>query len=187
MTRLVPQCPAPLAARGYGLRTEGPGDRPFLRALFAGLRATEFAALPFDEGQRAAFIDFQFDAQCRHYAAAYPGASFQLVTAGGAPAGRFCVGMGEGADVRILDISLDATHRGGGVGTALVGGLQQQAAALGLGVTLHVDKRNSAFRLYRRLGFAVTGDTGLSWRMDWRAGNEAHTPSPIPPPGGQSP
>lgn len=60
-----------------------------------------------------------------------------------------------------------------GIGTAVISDLLRQAQTANLTVTLGVLKHNPARRLYERLGFVVTGETEIKYRMS------AH-PSPQP-------
>jgi hypothetical protein len=45
------------------LRPAIAADRQFLLGVYAGTRLEELAALPWDEGQKEAFVQMQFDAQ----------------------------------------------------------------------------------------------------------------------------
>ncbi len=166
--------PADWQARGFGFRLRQPEDLAFLRDLYRSTRADEVAAAGFDALTAAVFLNSQFDLQCRHFDAHYGlGGQRLVVTAQGQPIGRLELWASEPeglADLRIVDISLLPDWRGRGLGAVLLAAVQQAAAAQGRSVSLHVDKLNRAFRLYSRLGFRKAGDTGASWRMEWRAG-----------------
>lgn len=71
------------------------------------------------------------------------------------------------ADTPELGIALSPAARGQGVGTRLMEHLIAQARADGYrGLSLSVDPRNPALRLYERLGFTYVGtDDGDSWTM----------------------
>jgi 8-oxo-dGTP pyrophosphatase MutT (NUDIX family) len=56
--------------------------------------------------------------------------------------------------------------QGQGLGSALVRELIARGAALGLPVRLRVFKANPAHELYRRLGFAVVGETATHFQME---------------------
>jgi ribosomal protein S18 acetylase RimI-like enzyme len=161
-------------ARGIGLRLRQPEDLPFLRDLYRSTRAEEVAAAGFDAFAAAVFLNSQFDLQCRHFDAHYVlGGQRLVITAQDQLIGRVELWASEPeglADLRIVDISLLPDWRGKGLGAALMAAVQQSAAAQGRSVSLHVDKFNRAYRLYTRLGFRKAGDTGASWRMEWRAG-----------------
>lgn len=147
------------------LRAATPDDRAFLLALFATTRP-DLALLPAEH--RDALVEMQFRAQDQQYRQANPQATFDLVEVDGAPVGRWYVDR-RPDDLHLIDISLLPEHRGAGIGTALVGALQDEAAASGRGVTLHVALGNRAEALYERLGFRVAADLGAYRLLEWRA------------------
>jgi len=102
----------------------------------------------------------QFDAQDAWYRENYGRASFDVVIVDGEPAGRLYVHRGK-TEIRIVDIALLPEHRGGGVGTRLLGNLLAEADEGGKSVTIHVERMNPALRLYERLGFSVAEDKGV--------------------------
>lgn len=71
------------------------------------------------------------------------------------------------ATIPELTISVLAECQGQGIGTALMHRLIKQAEADGFaGISLSVDPRNAALRLYQRLGFQfIATDEGGSWTM----------------------
>lgn len=157
-----------LSQSGLGLRQAAEADLPFLRDLYADSRAEELACVPWPEAAKRAFCDSQFALQHRHYVAHSVPAIFLIVLLDGRSAGRLYLHW-TAADLRIVDILLDAAARGRGIGTALLRWLQ--AAALYAGVetlSLHVESHNQgAQRLYRRLGFREQGVHGGHLRMAW--------------------
>ena len=74
--------------------------------------------------------------------------------------------------VILHQIHLLPAHRNRGLGTALLGELQGQAAQDGKPVELWVLKPNQAVSLYRRLGFLVIGEDPRRLRMLWRPGTD---------------
>ncbi len=64
-----------------------------------------------------------------------------------------------------LSIALLPEYRGMGIGTALLTGLLETARDQFAAVSLSVDPRNPAKRLYERLGFRVVGQDGTSLTM----------------------
>jgi ribosomal protein S18 acetylase RimI-like enzyme len=70
-------------------------------------------------------------------------------------------------DLRIVDISLLPEFRGTGVGGQLIARLQDEAAATGRIVSIHVEIHNRAAELYARMGFVVAADLGVYRRMEW--------------------
>lgn len=147
------------------LRAATPDDREFLLALFATTRP-DLALLPAQ--QRDQLVEMQFVAQDRQYRQANPGATFDVIEIGATPAGRWYVDR-RPEELHLIDVSLLPEHRGAGIGTALVEALQEEAAASGRAVTLHVARDNRAAALYQRLGFRITGDLGVYRRLEWRA------------------
>ncbi len=158
------ECPAPLAARGILVRPETVPDIAALRRIYFEHRRAEFALLPLAQAQLAALVQSQFDMQRGHYATQYPQAQLLALVEGGEIIGRLYLAQAGGA-VWIVDILLQANSRNQGIASLLLGGVLAQAARLKLAVCLHVDKHNRAARLYQRLGFAVTGESDMAWRM----------------------
>ncbi len=84
----------------------------------------------------------------------------------GQPAGRLYVARWDD-EIRIVDIALLPGHRNGGIGTALLRDLMQEAEAAGTPVTIHVERFNPALGLYLRLGFTAIQDKGVHLLMRW--------------------
>ena len=148
------------------LRPATDDDRELLLAVYSSTRSDELDQVPWAPGQREAFLLMQFDAQDREYRRANPHGAFDVIEVGGRPAGRLYVDRRPG-DLRIVDIALLPEFRGRGIGTALVGQLQEQAAAEGRIVSIHVEFSNPAAALYERLGFVTAEDLGVYRRMEW--------------------
>jgi ribosomal protein S18 acetylase RimI-like enzyme len=149
------------------LRSVEPGDREFLYRVYASTRSEELSVVPWDHGQKDAFLRAQFDAQDRWYREHYTRASYEVVTVDGEPAGRLYLHRGE-SEIRIVDIALLPEHRGNGVGSALLRDLLDEADAEGKRVTIHVERFNPAQRLYERLGFCLTEDKGVYLLLERR-------------------
>jgi ribosomal protein S18 acetylase RimI-like enzyme len=128
-----------------------PADDEFLISVYASTRMPELSGLGWPEAQLDAFIRMQFDAQTRHYGAAFPGATHSVIAVGGAPAGRLIVDRAD-AELRIVDISLLPQFRRAGVGTALVRELLEEADARGLPLRCHVAVGNDALAFWERFG-----------------------------------
>jgi ribosomal protein S18 acetylase RimI-like enzyme len=148
-------------------RPIGDDDLPFLARLYASTRWEELAEVPWTEEQKHAFLRFQFDAQHDHYQKHYPKASFEVVLADGEPAGRLYVDEWP-EEIRLVDIALLPEHRGRGLGTRLLGGVMERAAAAAKPLTIHVEGFNRALGLYERLGFRRIGEHGPYHLMEWR-------------------
>jgi ribosomal protein S18 acetylase RimI-like enzyme len=147
------------------IRPAEASDEPMLRRVYAGSRELELSLIIWDDGAKEAFLRQQFDFQEQHYRAHYDGASYDVIEVDGTPAGRLYVARWPD-EIRVMDIALLPEHRGAGVGTRLLGELLDEAERTGKRVSIHVEKGNPAFRLYERLGFAVTADKGLYLLME---------------------
>jgi len=159
--------PALLRERRICLRGAHAGDIPFLRRLYASLRADELAPLPWPQAAKQSFLDGQFTLQHRHYVNYYRDADFLMIDQDGTSIGRYYV-QRSAHDFLIIDVSLERHARGQGIASALIGQTQQQARECGTGVQLHVQYGNAgARRLYERLGFVAVADEGAYQRMRW--------------------
>lgn len=160
--------PALLIERGFSLRATHDGDLPWLRDLYASTRAEEMAPVPWPEIAKRSFLDQQFALQHRHYLAHYADTDFLAIEhAERGPVGRYYL-QRTAPEHLLVDISLFPALRGSGVGTALIRQSQQDAAALGRGMRLHVQESNpGARRLYERLGFVAEGSEGTHRPMRW--------------------
>ncbi|MBY0430602.1 MAG: GNAT family N-acetyltransferase [Rhodospirillales bacterium] len=160
--------PVELAARGFTLRGETLDDVPFLERLYVSVRWEELAPVAWPEEAKVAFLQSQFALQYRHYAVHYAESDFGILEHQGVPAGRLYLFRGR-RDVRIVDVSLLPEWRNGGIGSALLGALFEEAAAEGRSVSIHVEKFNPAQRLYHRLGFREISEDGVYRLMEWKA------------------
>jgi ribosomal protein S18 acetylase RimI-like enzyme len=147
------------------LRPALPGDEEFLLALYRSTREDELALTGWDEPQRAAFVRMQFLAQRQHYQAAYPDAAHEIVVRDGRAIGRRLVAR-DAEQILLVDVALLPEHRGAGIGDRLVRELIGEGETRGVPVRLHVLRGNPAIRLYERLGFVVTGESGLHLLME---------------------
>ncbi len=138
------------------LRAAIEADLPLLRRIYAGTREEELAMVPWSSEQKAAFCEMQFQAQHTDYHLKYPNATFEVVEMDGVGVGRLYVDP-RMEEVRILDIAILSEFRGQGIGTQLLTEIFAEAEALGVPVTIHVERRNQAQTWYRRLGFVEVG------------------------------
>jgi len=145
---------------GLVVRPETEDDAPFLAALYASTRMGELAATYWSDAQKATFLDMQFQAQRAHYRRFYPEADWLVVERSGEAIGRLYIERWP-SQHRVIDIAFLPRHCGKGFGTALLGDLIDEAAAVGKAVSIHVEKHNPARRLYERLGFIVVEDKGV--------------------------
>ncbi len=147
-----------------GLRAIRASDREFLREVYAHTRLAELAPLGWSPQQVEAFIDMQFEAQQRDYWNNYDTARFHVVTSEGVDAGRLYVER-RADELRVIDIALLPRFRDRGIASALFQCLFDEADAQGIAVRIHVEIENRARRLYLRLGFVFTGESGPVYRL----------------------
>ena len=129
-------------------------DLPFILTVYASTRAEEMAQVPWSDEQKSAFLSSQLEAQHTYYAQVFPSATREVLFVDGEPAGRFYVHRGED-EIHVIDIALLPPFRNRGIGSRLLGEVLEEGARTGAKVTIYVEKRNPAKRLYERLGFEV--------------------------------
>ena len=149
-----------LTSAHYTLRLARPEDRELLFSIYAGTRAEELAGVAWTPAQKDAFLRQQFAAQDAHYRAHYEGASFYVIDAAAAAAGRLYVARWP-REIRIMDIALLPAHRRRGLGTAVLADLLAEGDTTVKRVTIHVERHNPALGLYQRLGFQPAADRGV--------------------------
>ncbi|CAH1218547.1 hypothetical protein PAECIP111893_04442 [Paenibacillus plantiphilus] len=142
-------------------------DELFLYELYAETRREELSVLNWQEEQEQAFLRMQFDAQRRSYRFQYSELRQEIVMFEQRRAGQLTTAVTEHAVV-LVDVTLLPDCRNQGIGTEIITGLQQHAAALGLNLRLHVLQHNRAKRLYDRMGFQVTGEQPPYLSMEWK-------------------
>jgi len=147
-------------------RAENVSDQPFLQALFSSVRATPFAALGLPEPMLETMMRQQFHAQSTGHQAQYPDARREIVEADGTAIGRLVSDLGD-RRLHLVDIALAPDWRGQGLGSVLIGQLQDEAHAAGLAMTLQVARDNPAANLYARLGFEMTAADEVYQDMRW--------------------
>ncbi len=151
------------------LRPLGPEDAPVLWALYRSSREEEVSAWGWAEAEVEAFLQMQWQIEQRARALQHPNAEHRMIVRDGRPIGRSIVDRAgvdrAGNELQLVDITLLPEARGQGVGTELLADLLSEADARGLPLVLSVRRGNRAEGLYRRLGFAVTGEDELQRRM----------------------
>jgi ribosomal protein S18 acetylase RimI-like enzyme len=147
------------------IRPATPHDRDFLLSVYRSTREDELALTGWNEPEKAAFVNMQFEAQDRYYRQIHPDGSFLIIEVDGEPAGRLLLARLE-REIRVVDIALLPPYRDAGIGTRLLRNVIAEADAGALPVTLHVEPWNPARRLYERLGFRSAGQDGIYERME---------------------
>ena len=159
---------ANLAPKGFPLRAARDSDLAFLRRLYRSTRAEELTLVPWTEAQKTEFLHDQFDLQHKDWISRLSNCWFLVVMHRGAPMGRLYLNP-PGASFHVVDISILASQRNQGLGTALLSRIQAIAAAGGMPVTLQVRHDNPGARaLYDRLGFVPGEPTARDTPMTWK-------------------
>jgi ribosomal protein S18 acetylase RimI-like enzyme len=143
------------------------GDEHFLFIVYASTRMDELAQVPWNEAQREAFLQMQFNAQQTHYQRYYPDASHELILLRDEPIGRVLVDRTE-QDIRIIDLTILPEFRNAGIGTPILKDLQAEGARAGRALTIYVESFNRSLRLFDRLGFHKIGDEGIYFLLKWQ-------------------
>lgn len=156
-----------MAYPGVTFRPFGPEDMEFLFQVYASTRMDEMAIVPWDDNQKADFLNMQFNAQHTYYQEHYKGAAFDLILLDGEPIGRLYLTQWED-EMRVIDIAILPEYRNRGIGRAIYDDIMAEAKAAGKTVSIHVEQNNPARRLYDRLGFRPEGDeSGIYVLMVW--------------------
>jgi GNAT superfamily N-acetyltransferase len=155
-------------ASSITLRAAIDEDESFLYELYASTRQAEIAMVPWSAEQKQNFLRMQFEAQAKHYRAAYPTANHSIVMTGEARAGRLYADRQE-SQILIVDLTLLPEFRGQGIGRALVSDLQSEAASLEKVLTGHVEKWNPASDFWRHMGFLTADGDDIYHPISWSA------------------
>jgi ribosomal protein S18 acetylase RimI-like enzyme len=150
---------------GITFRPITSADHPFLQQLYASTREEEMAMVDWDDRQKEAFLQMQFNAQHQYYQANYTQTAFQIILRHGEPIGRLYVARWE-QEIRIVDLALLPGHRDRGIGSQILKDLLAEGKQQKLPVRIHVEQYNRALRLYDRLGFQKIGEHGVYWLME---------------------
>ena len=151
------------------LRRVTSDDDAFLLSVYDSTRAEELAQAEWAEGQREAFLKWQFDLQRREYDARFPDAEYNVILIDGEPAGRIWIGRRD-EEIRLLDIAILRAFQNRGAGTILLRKLMDEAMVTGKRLRHMVFVlNNDAHRFYERLGFVVIEDLGGYKHMEWKS------------------
>jgi ribosomal protein S18 acetylase RimI-like enzyme len=149
------------------LRPVIPEDERFLFEVYASTRAEELAAWGWSAEQQEPFLRLQFMAQKGSYSAQYPGADNDIIVLDGKDIGRFYFIRSE-RHIVLIDFALLPEYRGRGIGGELLKRVLDETARDKKTCRLQVLKTNRAMRLYERLGFVKTGESGMYFEMEWQ-------------------
>ncbi len=155
------------ADRDIELRPATDGDDDFLYAVYCGTRGDEVARFGWSEAEQSAFLRMQFATRQRAYKMQVPDAESSVILFGGTPVGSIIIDR-KPENIALTDIAILPQYRKNGIATHLIKQLQDEAAASGRPLVLHVDKINlTAQKLYEKAGFTVTAETELTNEMEW--------------------
>lgn len=139
----------------YRLRPATQADYDFLYNLHRDtIRPSVAATWGWDEAWQKAYFAQKFDPSQRH-----------IIVVEGDDVGVVAIEERE-SEIYIALIEVTTTLQGHGIGTAVIQDILQYARQKELPATLHVLKTNEgAKRLYERLGFVVTAEEALKYKM----------------------
>ena len=140
-------------------------DKLLIETIYRTTREDELNLTNWPESQKQAFVSMQSTAQLAEYKKNYPGASYQIIIWKRKPAGRFFVWENEN-EIRLIDIIVLPSFRNKGIGTYLLHELIKRSGAVQKKISLHVEPRNPALQLYRRLGFVHIKTNGRHYYME---------------------
>lgn len=141
-------------------------ERPFLFQVYADTRKSEVDSWGWSEDQVEMFLQMQFDAQTRSYSSHPVPLKEEIIFYKGEPIGRILT-RELGEVLMIVDIALLRDFRNRGFGTELIRRYQEYVVEKGILIELQVLIANPACKLYKRLGFVVTGEYPLYLTMKW--------------------
>lgn len=149
----------------FSFRPLTKSDFPFLIKLYRSTRAEELKTYDWNEEQKDKFIEFQFNAQHSHYINSFKGADFLIIILNKTEIGRIYLWRTD-SQIQIIEISLLEKYRGKSIGTNILTELIEESKKTGKKLNLHVEHNNPAIKLYKRLGFRITEDTGVYYFME---------------------
>lgn len=141
-------------------------DHAFLLQLYMKVRWEELALTAWSQEQKVHFLSSQFSLQRKAYHDRFPNAQFELLLMDENPVGRLYVDRAK--DILIIDLSIDPMFRNKGIGTYLLKNLIAEAKEQNCSISLHVERNNPAFHLYKRQGFQVSAENELYFYMQYK-------------------
>jgi len=169
----------PADALALTFRPATRADDDFLFRLYASTRAEEMAATDWSPAQQEIFLRMQYTARQRSYHTAFARAEHSVISDGQFAIGAWIVDRTR-EEVRLVDIAVVPEHRSRGLGHRLLERLMAEARAAEKPLRLQVLKTNPAIRLYTRLGFTPTRDSGFHVQMEWTPAAMSSGVEPVP-------
>ena len=149
------------------LRAVTPADDEFLLMVYGRSRDAELDQVVWPEGQKEAFVAWQFKMQREEYEARFPDTEYAVVLADEEPVGRIWIARDE-REIHLLDIAILPEFQNRGIGTVLMKRLIDESHRTGKRLRHTVFMLNAdAHRFYERLGFVDIEDAGAYKRMEY--------------------
>lgn len=150
---------------GLMLRPVTPSDEPFLFRLVHDVMAEQLLASLWDPQIREPLLQMQYEAQRTSFAENFPTADYGIIVYDDAAIGRLILDRGPNFH-HLVDITIQPSHRGKGIGTWLMRALCKEAEIMGKPLRLQVNVNNRARELYQRMGFRTIEDHQVTWVME---------------------
>ena len=153
-------------AHSISTRPVNAADAEILVEIYKSSRGDDLRGLGWPEDRISEFLEMQYEAQQKFFAADYKHATDELILCEGKPAGRLIVERRE-HEIRCVDAALLPEHRNRGIGAFLLRQLQDEARNAGKPLRLQIIRFNRAVNLLERLGFIRISETGTHFQMEW--------------------
>lgn len=154
------------------MRAAAPEEESFWKEVFFDAARERFSIHNLAPLQLDALLEMQYAAQRADYERKYPRAENNVILYGGEPVGRAILST-ESGELHLADIAVLSRYRNLGIGTEILNQLFRRSRRAKMPVTLFVERHNRAVRLYEKLGFKITDEELLHFRMEWRAAEDA--------------
>lgn len=145
-------------------RPASEADRPFLYILYADVRAAELAQTSWNDEQKRAFLDMQFNAQVAGYGEMFPDGAHEIIEVAEESVGRVYWSL-RSEDLHLVDITIAPEWRNKGIGGLVLKAILEQADEHKKPSSLYVEVFNPSRNLFERLGFSITEQDGFQLLM----------------------
>jgi GNAT superfamily N-acetyltransferase len=142
-------------------------DEAFLYEVFCTTWAHRVAALP-NQNLARHVLRIQHIAQEREFSSRHPDHQKLVVLVGNEPAGRLYLDD-DGASMQLLDLTLIPRFRGRGLGSGIVSGVCEQAAAGGRTLKVRVVRADATATGLWSPGFRRVAADDLADHLEWTA------------------
>ena len=155
----------PIANRVTLRPVVAPDDEQFLQELYTNVR-DDLVGIFDNEHLERQMLQTQYLGQKMTYESEFPNADHDIVLLDGRPVGRLLVERRHDS-VFGVDLAVLSEFRNLGIGTVIVDRLIEEGSQRGVPFIISVVKSNPAFRLYRRLGCNVDGESATHFFLSW--------------------